>query len=156
MHDLMVISDYVFSKWNDVSLFACSLGAYFSLNAYANSNFKKCLFQSPVLNMEYLVRQMFVWFNISEEKLCMEKEIPTPIDLLRWDYFQYVLEHPIKKWNHPTAILYGGKDNLQSVEVVQEFVKTNDCKLTISKNSEHPFMEDADMEIVSTWLKENI
>ena len=34
MHDLNVIADYVFDKWNQVSLFACSLGAYFSLNTY--------------------------------------------------------------------------------------------------------------------------
>ncbi len=156
MHDLTVIGDYAFSRWSDVSLFACSLGAYFSLNTYADRKFTKCLFQSPVLNMEYLIRQMFVWFNVTEEKLCIEKEIPTPVDLLRWDYFRYVIEHPIEKWNFPTSILYGGKDNLQSRDVIQEFVKAYECKLIISQNSEHPFMQDEDIEIVSTWLDENI
>lgn len=156
MHDLTIIGDYVFSKWSDVSLYACSLGAYFSLNAYADRNFTKCLFQSPILDMEYLVRQMFCWFDITEEKLRMEKEISTPIDLLRWDYYQYVKEHPIQNWNLPTSILYGGKDDLQSAEVIRKFVQERGCKLTISQGSEHPFMQKEDIKIVRTWLEENI
>ena len=105
MH-LSLIADYTFSKWNDVSLFACSLGAYFSLNTYEDRKFSKCLFQSPLLNMEYMIRKMFQWYDVSEERLRLEKEIPTPFDTLRWDYFQYVLEHPIKNWIIPTSILY--------------------------------------------------
>ena len=156
IHDLTEIGNYAFSRWSDISLFACSLGAYFSLNAYADRKFMNCLFQSPVLDMEYLVQQMFCWFHITEEKLYLEKEIPTPVDLLRWDYYQYIKKHPIEKWDIPTSILYGGKDNLQSVEVIQKFVKAHDCKLTISQNSEHPFMEKEDTETVRRWLLENI
>ena len=56
IHDLNLISSYVFSNWSEVSLYACSMGAYFSLNAYNRLNIKKCLFQSPILDMEYLIR----------------------------------------------------------------------------------------------------
>ncbi|MBP1927189.1 alpha-beta hydrolase superfamily lysophospholipase [Sedimentibacter acidaminivorans] len=156
MRDLSAIADYAFSYWKNISLFACSLGAYFSLNTYADRKFTKCLFQSPVLDMEYLIKQMFIWFDVTEERLCIEKEIPTPIDTLRWDYYQYVKEHPIEKWNIPTLILYGAKDNLQSVDVIQKFVKAHDCKLTISQDSEHPFIENEDIKIVRAWLEENI
>ena len=156
MHDLTVIGDYAFLMWKEVSLFACSLGAYFSLNTYAGRKFMNCLFQSPVLDMEYLIQQMFSWFNVTEEKLCIDKEIPTPVDLLRWDYYQYVKNHPIEKWNIPTSILYGGKDNLQSIEVIQKFVKAHSCKLTISQSSEHSFMQEEDIKIVRTWLEENV
>ncbi|MBM7854005.1 hypothetical protein JOC37_000377 [Desulfohalotomaculum tongense] len=41
MHDLNVIANYVFEKWKHVSSFACSLGAYFSLNTYVDTNFDK-------------------------------------------------------------------------------------------------------------------
>jgi len=109
-----------------------------------------------LLDIEYLIKQMFIWFDVTEERLCIEKEIPTPIDTLRWDYYQYVKEHPIEKWNIPTSILYGAKDNLQSVNVIQKFVKAHDCKLTISQDSEHPFMENGDIKIVRAWLEENI
>lgn len=156
MFDLTKVGNYAFSMWSDISLYACSIGAYFSLNTYADKKISNCLFQSPVLDMEYLIQQMFCWFNVTEEKLYMEKEISTPVDLLRWDYYQYIKKHPIKKWDIKTSILYGGKDNLQSLEVIQKFVKAYDCKLTISPSSEHSFMEKSDTEIVYKWLEENL
>ena len=45
IRDLNVIADYTFQHWQHVSLYACSLGAYFSLNAYPERNLEKCLFQ---------------------------------------------------------------------------------------------------------------
>lgn len=156
IHDLNLISSYVFSNWSEVSLYACSLGAYFSLNAYNRLNIKKCLFQSPILDMEYLIRQMMTWFDISEERLFSEKEINTPIDLMTWDYYQYVISHPVKQWDITTSILYGGKDNLQSYEAVKNFSDRFNCSLTLSENSEHPFMNEEDRPIVSQWLKDNL
>ena len=156
IHDLNLISSYVFSNWSEVSLYACSLGAYFSLNAYNRLNIKKCLFQSPILDMEYLIRQMVTWFDISEERLSGEKEIDTPIDLMTWDYYQYVISHPVKQWDIPTSILYGGKDNLQSYEAVKSFSDRFNCSLTLSENSEHPFMNEEDRPIVRQWLKDNL
>lgn len=156
MRDLSIIADYAFTHWKNISLFACSLGAYFNLNTYTERNFKKCLFLSPVLDMEYLINQMFIWFDVTKEKLRIEKEIPNSIDTLRWDYYQYVKKHPIQKWNIPTSILYGRKDNLQSIDVIQAFVKAYNCKLTISQTSEHPFMTNEDIKIVHEWLEKNI
>lgn len=156
IRDLTVIGDYVFENWKEISLFACSLGAYFSLNAYNTYDIKKCLFKSPILDMEYLIKQMMVWFDVSEERLEREQEVDTPIDIMSWAYYQYVLAHPIEKWDIPTNILYGGKDNLQSPEVVKNFVEKYNCKLTMAENSEHPFMEKEDGEIVEQWLRENI
>lgn len=156
MYDLSLIADYAFTHWQNVSLFACSLGAYFSLNTYSGKNFNKCLFQSPVLDMTSLIQQMFIWFDVTEEKLRMAKEIATPIDPLRWDYYQYVKKHPIQNWDIPTAILYGGKDNLQSLEVIQAFAHAHHCQLTIAPDSEHPFMANEDLPIVQQWLKASI
>ena len=156
MHDLTIIADYAFSKWSDVSLYACSLGAFFSLHTYGERNFRKCLFQSPVLDMEYLIHQMFVWFDVTKDQLRREKEIPTPIDTLRWDYYQYVIAHPITSWDIPTSILFGGKDTLQTITIVQKFSELYHCNITISQNSDHPFMEQEDIPIVHQWLEENI
>lgn len=156
IHDLSIIRDYVFEKWSGVSLFACSLGAYFSLNTYCADSFKKCLFQSPILDMEYLIGQMMIWFNITEERLEAEKEIETPVDLMTWDYYRYVKSHPLKGWDIPTAVLYGGKDNFQSRDIVESFVEKYGCRLTVSENSEHPFMEQSDFEVVRKWLSDNI
>lgn len=156
IHDLTVMGEYVFRRWKEVSLYGCSLGAYFSLHAYRDRTFTNCLFQSPILDMEYLIRQMFLWFGITEERLAKEKEIDTPIDLMSWDYFQYVLAHPVTKWNSPTHILYGGRDDLQSLAVIEQFAKRFVCDMTLSENSQHPFMEEADFPIVHQWLCDHL
>ena len=156
IEDLTTVGDFVFQRWKHVTLYACSLGAYFSLHAYADRPFEKCLFQSPLLDMEYLIRQMFVWFGITEERLEREREIATPIDPMRWDYFQYVLSHPVKRWDAPTHILYGLKDDLQSLEVVQAFARRFGAQVTLAPDSKHPFMKEADLPIVQHWLEEKL
>ncbi len=156
MTDLDIIAEYVYQNWNAVSLFGCSLGAFFSLHTYKNRIFEKVLFQSPVVNMEYLIHQMFAWFGVTEEALREKQEIPTPIDMLSWRYYSYVKEHPIEDWSFPTYILFGGKDNLQSTEEMKKFCNHFKCKLTISENSEHPFGAKEDSEIVDQWLLEHV
>ena len=156
MRDLAVIGDYTFANWKEVSLFACSLGAYFSLNTYQIYDLKKCLFQSPILDMEFLIKRMMLWFDISEQRLSHEKEVYTPIDILSWDYYQYIKAHPIQKWNVPTYILFGGKDNLQALNLVKDFADRFNCQLTVAENSEHPFMDEKDAQIVRQWLQDNI
>jgi len=152
MHDLNIISDFVFSKWEKVSLFACSLGAYFALNAYADKKFEQVLFQSPIVNMEWLVEQMMLWSGITVAQLEQEKEIDTPIDVLRWDYYQYIKEHPVRRWHAGTKILYGKLDTLQDEKCILQFVEEFHGELTISKGSEHAFMGKRDPKIVQEWL----
>lgn len=154
--DLHQISFYTFANWKSVSLFACSLGAYFSLQAYKDITFEKCFFLSPIVNMEYLIKNMFLWFHVTEEMLYTKREIPTPIDTLSWDYFQYVKKNPVTRWNSPTYILYGGKDNLQSLQVIENFAKSNSVSLTISEQSEHSFMENGDDKIIKSWICDNL
>ena len=156
IHDLAIIGKYVFANWKEVSLYACSLGAYFCLNTYSGLNIKNCLFQSPILDMEYLIHQMMIWFDISEERLAKEKEIATPIDMMTWDYYQYVKEHPIREWNTPTHILFAGRDTLQSLEIVKGFAERFGCELTLSENSDHAFMEDGDEAVVTHWLQDHL
>ena len=154
--DLHQISFYTFANWKSVSLFACSLGAYFSLQAYKDITFEKCFFLSPIVNMEYLIKNMFQWFHVTEEMLYTKREIPTPIDTLSWDYFQYVKKNPVTRWNSPTYILYGGKDNLQSLQVIENFTKSNSVLLTISEQSEHSFMGKRDDRIIKSWICDNL
>ncbi|OOM80157.1 alpha/beta hydrolase [Clostridium sp. BL-8] len=155
-HDLEVIGTYAQENWTEISLFACSLGAYFSLIAYKNLLIKKCLFQSPILDMEHLIGKMFKWFNVTEEQLREKKEIFTPIDILSWDYYCYVKEYPIDKWDIPTAIIYGTEDNLQDREVIDSFTNKFHSDLTISKGSEHSFHTKEQSQAVTQWLRKYI
>ena len=93
---------------------------------------------------------------MTEERLRQEREIPTPVDVLSWDYWQYIREHPVVRWDAPTAILYAGKDTLQSEEVIRSFAEAHNCRLTIAAGSEHPFMGEGDGAIVRRWLTENL
>jgi len=156
MKDLSIIADYVFANWNEVSLFACSLGAYFALNIYAERTFNHVLFQSPIVDMKWLVDHMMIWSNVTVKQLEQEKEIETPIDTLRWDYYNYIEEHPIHKWHKGTQILYGKLDTLQEMKCLCDFAKRFDARLTIAENSGHAFMEENDFIIVKDWIEKAI
>lgn len=156
IRDLKLITDYAFEHWKAVCLYGSSLGAFFILHAYKELPIKKCLFQSPIVDMEHLIKKMMAQFSVTEDDLRKRCEIPNPIDPLRWDYYQYVKAHPITAWDIPTAILYGGKDWLQSEEVIQRFAQAYRCDLTVSPGREHAFMGDGDEEIVNDWYLKKI
>ena len=154
--DVQAVGEYARSRWLHIRLHGCSLGAFFSLHACRKWPLERCLLQSPIVDMEYLVRQMFAWFGVSEEQLRQEGEIPTPVDTLSWRYFEYVRSHPILEWRVPTAMLYGGRDDMQSLNVMRRFADRFGCVLTVSEPSAHPFMEPGDQAIVERWLRANM
>ncbi len=154
--DLNTIGEYAFKRWKNVSLFGNSIGAFFSLHAYSEIYFENCLFLAPIVNMDHLIKKMFLWFNVSEEILKEKREIPTPVETLSWEYYMYIKAHPIEKWSSKTHILYGLKDELQSNKVIDDFAKNFGSKLTVSENSEHTFMSPNDQSIVLDWLLNNI
>lgn len=154
VRDLNSIMRYAQLISSDVSLFACSMGAYFSLLAYKQNTLKQCLFLSPVVNMERLINNMMIWCNISENKLKEEKEIKTTMgQTFYWDYYCYVKEHPIDEWSNPTSILYGSNDDLCEFEVISEFVKCFNCDLQVMENGEHYFHTEKQLEFFRQWLK---
>lgn len=154
--DLRKIGRYVFACWRKVALYGCSIGAFFSLHAYKERVFCNCLFQSPVLDMEYLIRKMFGWFSVTEKQLEEKGEIPTPIDTLSWRYYRYVREHPVEEWRTPTHILFGGRDEMQTYESMASFIGRFGGSLTFSADSEHSFLSPKDAAAAAEWLEENI
>jgi uncharacterized protein len=157
VHDLRVISDYVSSRWSTVSLFASSLGAYFSLVAYPDLKFNKCLFQSPILDMENLIRNMLKWSGVTEELLSERQEIQTAQgETLSWPYYVYVRAHPIVKWNSPTWILYGSRDHLTPGNIVEAFAANFHCSLEVVQDGEHYFHTKEQLAALEQWIDRNI
>jgi len=155
--DLTVIFMYAQTISNNLSLFACSMGSYFSLLAYKDFPLEQCLFLSPILNMELIINNMMLCFNVSEERLKAEKEVKTPIgQTLYWDYYCYVKSNPINTWKKPTTILYGSDDNLSDINVVCEFVKRFNCTLNVLEQGEHYFHTGEQLLYFRQWLRENI
>lgn len=152
--ELARIMEFAKTGWDQISLFACSMGAYFSLLAYRETDLEQCLFLSPVVDMERIINNMMTWFNISEAQLQTEKEVATPIGQpLYWDYYCYVKEHPIDCWNKPTAILYGSDDDLCDVDTVLNFTQQFNCELTIMEKGEHYFHTEEQLEFFRSWIE---
>ena len=157
VHDLAVVGKFTLKRWDEINLFAISLGAYFSLLAYKDLPLKKCLLLSPILDMERLIQNMMTWFNVSAELLEEKREIRTPMgETLNWDYYCYAKENPVNKWNAPTAILYGVEDNLTELTIVENFAKRFKCSLTIAKGCEHWFHTEQQLAILDEWLDSHI
>lgn len=157
VRDLTSIMGYAQTISSNISLFACSMGAYFSLLAYKELPLEQCLFLSPVLNMERIINNMMKWFNVSEDRLKAEKEIATPIgQTLSWDYYSYVKSHPIDTWNKSTVILYGSEDDISEFDVVSGFANRYHCKLNVLEHGEHYFHTDEQLHCFKQWLRENI
>ena len=157
VHDLGTIMNYVRQGTKDVSLFACSMGAYFSLLAYRDVGFRQSLFLSPVVDMGRIIENMMNWFQVSKERLQEEQEIATPAGpTLYWDYYCYVRDNPVVRWQSPTAILYGSEDNLCELEVISTFSDKFACELEIMEKGEHYFHTPEQLNIYRTWLGKHI
>ena len=155
--DLLIIGEYARRNWDSISLFANSLGAYFSLLAYNEYPLKNCLFLSPILDMERLIRNMMKWADVNEEILNEKRKILTPAgETLDWEYYSYVKEHPIHQWDAPTAILYGSEDHLTERDVVKSFVERFHGDLTVLQDSEHYFHTEKQLDFFRQWLGEHI
>lgn len=153
--DLEHVMNYAKTLSPNISLFGCSIGAYFSMLAYHDQPILQALFLSPVVDMTRLIRNMMAWFHVSEAQLEKEQAIATPINTLYWDYYQYVLHHPVR-WNKPTALLYGEKDELCEYEIIKAYAEKHHANLTVLKDSAHFFHTEEQLDYLYKWLEDHI
>lgn len=154
--ELKEIMTYLRWHWPHISLRANSIGAWFSMLAFADTPPEQALFVSPVLDMERLIRNMMLWASVDEESLEREGEIPTDFgETLSWNYLQYTKTHSIVKWSAQTSILYAGKDNLTDRGTVDAFVSRFGCNLTVMENGEHWFHTSEQLNVLKKWEEIN-
>ena len=157
VYDLGKIAEFAMRNYSDICLYGSSLGAYFSLLAYKDVPIRKSLFLSPVLDMARLIQNMMSWFSVSEQALEELREIPTPMgETLSWDYYCYARNHTVEKWDAPTAILYGSKDNITEREVVEIFSKRFGCDLSVLEGGEHWFHTERQVAFLNMWFDKHI
>ena len=145
--------DTLSKKYKSVDVIANSIGAYFTMNALADKRIEKAYFISPVVDMERLIVDMMKWSGVTESELSDKKEIPTSFgETLSYDYLCYVRNNPLK-WNIPTHILYGEKDNLTSYETVSAFAEKIHATLTVMKGGEHWFHTEEQTRFEDEWIK---
>lgn len=143
-------------EYDRVTLLANSIGAFFSMSALTPAQLDRALLISPVVNMERLIADMMTWAGVTEDELRRRGEIPTDFgETLSWEYFSYVRAHPIA-WTVPTCVLYGGRDNLTSLETVTAFAEACGAALTVMPEGEHWFHTDEQMAFLDAWFAKSI
>lgn len=136
-----------------VTLIANSLGAYFSMLVLADRKIAQAFLVSPIVDMERLILDMMGWANVTEAELERRGTIATDFEqTLSWDYLRWVREHPIR-WNKPTRILYGGKDELTARETVTAFAARIGAELTVMEDGEHWFHTTAQLRFLDRWIE---
>lgn len=150
--DLRSMLAYARRQWCHIALRATSIGAWFSMQAFAGEPLEKALFVSPVLDMEQLIRNRMLWAGVDERRLQAEQEIAADFgETLSWRYLQYTKEHSVTVWHTSTAILYPGRDNLTSRTTVDEFVRRFGGYLTIMEDGEHWFHTSEQLAVLRNW-----
>jgi alpha-beta hydrolase superfamily lysophospholipase len=152
--ELQLMMAYAKQHWNNIAISANSIGAWFSMLSFLGEPIKKCLFVSPILDMEKLIRNMMMWAQVSEEQLQREGFIKTAFgETLSWEYLSYVRGHPVTGWNAPTSILYADHDNITDRETVDDFAKRHHLKLTVMENGEHWFHTPEQLAFSKRWTE---
>lgn len=155
--DLRKVIEWVLPRWKTVTLFANSIGAYFSLMTYSEEPLRNCLFLSPVVDMGRIIEQMMEHAQVTPEALEEAGQLPTPEgETLYWSYYQYAKNNPVRVWPFPTAILRGGKDTLCEAHTVEDFAAQFGCRLEVMEQGEHGFRTPEELSAYGTWLEREL
>lgn len=154
--DVKTAVSYALQTWENVGLYAVSLGAYFSLLACADANLKNCLLLSPVLDMEGLIQNMLAWSGFTEETLRERGTVATQFETLEWEDYCYVKAHPVRGFCAPTSVFMGAQDELTPRETAEAFCKTCGANLTLLEGAKHYLNGEGEREAVQAWLQEQI
>ena len=142
--------------YGNIILIANSIGAFFSMHAEIDKLINRSYFISPIVDMEKLIGDMMRWANVTEKRLKSEGIIHTEFgEDLSWYYLCYVRSHPVR-WDTPTQILYGSKDNLTNFETIRAFAEKHMAVLTVMEQGEHWFHTDSQMRFLDDWIRKHV
>ena len=148
------ILSYAKKRWEEIALFAVSIGAWFILQSFRDEKLSDCLFVSPILDMKCVISNIMRRAGISRERLKQERMILTPArQPLFWEYWSFVLNNPITKWETSIRILYAENDDMTPLCIVRNFAQKFDCDLSVMKNGEHWFHTPQQLDYLRRWIK---
>ena len=142
------------AKYEQISVVANSIGAFFAMHALSDFKFFRAYFISPIVNLEHLIKNMLNWANVTETELRQKGTIATEFgETLSWEYLSWVRAHPLN-WNTSTHILYSNNDNLQSLDDINNFAAKVNADITIMSGGEHWFHTPEQMSSLDNWITE--
>lgn len=133
--ELRQLLRYARSRWPEIRLRAVSLGVFFALLAFGEERLSRALFSSPVPDLESLILAQMQRAGVDEAALRAAGEIETGGEVLSWRYLTYVREHPVTRWDTPTALLYPAGDELVPRETVERFARRFGCALSVTEGA---------------------
>lgn len=150
--ELKAAFSYLKARYQSVSVRATSIGAYFSLLAFPQEKVEKCLFVSPLFDMENMILGMMQACGVTEERLQKEREIETPQKaILSWEYLFYARANPVKNIAVKTEILCASGDEVVPHDTVVKFAKENDCGVVTISGGEHYIHTENDVRFMEKW-----
>lgn len=153
--DLKIVYEYILGSYDEINIWACSMSAYFSLIGLRDKKIKQAIFLSPVIDMFELIKKMMSWANVSKEKLQEEKVIYTSFGtVLYWDYYSFVENNTVNKWEVETTIICGDEDDMQDHASLLNFVDKCGCNLYTLEKGEHFFHTKPQLDFYQKCLEE--
>lgn len=156
VRELKTMYSFASNQAKTVSIFGCSMGAYFELLAFADMEIECAWFLSPVTDMERLIRNIMEYCHISEKEFQEKVKVNNDIEPLYFPYYSYVKSHPITSWKHKTYILRGEKDTICDYGCVKDFADGFNCELTEQKGGEHWFHTEIELDFFRNWIREKL
>lgn len=154
--ELTYMYEYAKTHAREISLFGCSMGAYFELLTFADFDIDKVFFLSPVTDMERIIHNLMEYCNINEQQFREKVTVENDIETLYFPYYEYVKNHPITKWKHKTYILRGETDTLCEYSYVKGFADKFECELTTQKGGEHWFHTEPQLDFFRLWIRDRL
>ncbi len=155
--DIQCIHAYARGHFSEVALFACSMGASFSLFAFQPGDFSQVLFLSPVVDLLALLRKMLAHAGIDEDQLSREKVMTTGSGMVfRADYLDYLKQRSPVVWEGSMGILIGRNDSVADYAAVSAFSRQYGGVLEVVEGAEHYFHEPDELQTIREWLRHSL
>lgn len=150
--ELRIVMDYAKCRWNKICIRATSIGVYFSLLSFKSNKIEKCLFVSPLLDMQRMISDLMHLANVSAEQLKIKKVMNTDFgQTLSWQYYCYAIENKVKSLCKNTEILYASGDEVIPQNTIEKFAKENNCGITILNGCEHWLHLPNEVKYMEDW-----
>ncbi|MBQ3346749.1 MAG: alpha/beta hydrolase [Synergistaceae bacterium] len=152
--EIEAVYDFARSRWGSISLYAVSIGAWFSLTFFQGRTLGKSLLVSPVVNMKLLIERMMTNAGVTPEILRDRKVIPDAN--LSWEYYDFAVKNQVTRWDTETEILYPERNNITPRSEIEEFAGKFGCGLTVLPDAEHWIHEADGVKFLRDWERDTI
>ena len=145
--ELEKVYSFAAERWRKLSLYAVSIGAWYSMVYFRGKPLAQTLLVSPVVSMMNLIERMMQSAGVSHDLL---REKGT-IDSLSWEYYTFAKAHEITDWQCRTRILYPEQDDITPRNEIEGFTKKFACELSVLPDAEHWIHTGRELEFLRRW-----